>query len=75
MFLRCITRLYWFPLKVMYVCGVACVPGAFYNGAIFYVPFITLLSVILFLNIYWFYVSLVKYVYTSLKTNELTAYY
>lgn len=66
----CISRLYWFPFKVMYVCGVACVPGAYYNGAIFYVPFTFLLTIILFLNIYWFY--LIALIVTKRLIGELS---
>ena len=51
-------RLYWFPLKVLYSSGVVAVHTAFHRGAGLYTFFNGLLWLLLCLDVYWFYVSL-----------------
>ena len=53
---RALTRLYWFPLKVIYHISVSSPSLAYPRGATFFLTFFLLLLAILALNIYWFYV-------------------
>lgn len=55
-FSRFISRLYWFPLKVIYTTSVTCI-NSYYSGGAFYLPFNIMLILLLCLNIYWFFVS------------------
>lgn len=48
-------RLYWFPLKVLYTCGVVSAHRAYIRGAGLYAFFNSLLWFLLCLDIYWFY--------------------
>lgn len=48
-------RLYWFPLKVLYTCGVVAAHRAYLRGAGLYAFFNSLLWFLLCLDIYWFY--------------------
>lgn len=48
-------RLYWFPLKILYTCGVVSAHRAYLKGAGLYAFFNTLLWILLGLDIYWFY--------------------
>jgi hypothetical protein len=56
-FHRYLFRLYWFPLKILYSCGVVAVHRAYYRGAGLYGFFNTLLWILLILDLYWFYVN------------------
>jgi sphingoid base N-stearoyltransferase len=49
-------RLYWYPLKVLYSSGVVAAHRAYIRGAGLYTFFNSLLWLLLFLDIYWFYV-------------------
>jgi ceramide synthetase len=53
-------RLYWFPLKVIYITSVASI-DVFYLGGKLYLLFNALLCVLLLLNLYWFYVCYTVY--------------
>lgn len=48
-------RLYWFPLKILYTCGVVSAHRAYIRGAGLYAFFNSLLWFLLCLDIYWFY--------------------
>lgn len=54
----CLYRLYWFPLKVIYITAVTGAHRVYLLGAKLYMLFNLLLCILLLLNLYWFYVSL-----------------
>ena len=54
-------RLYWYPLKVLYSSGVVAAHRAYLRGAGLYAFFNSLLWFLLFLDLYWFYVSVYIY--------------
>ena len=59
--IRYLFRLYWFPLKILYTCGVVSAHRAYMRGAGLYAFFNSLLWLLLCLDIYWFYVSVLLY--------------
>ena len=55
---RFVSRLYWFPLKVLYTTGVVSMHRSLDKTLHFYVLFNILLWILLCLNVYWFVVSI-----------------